>query len=85
MEGSNSPQYWNIIVQCSVAYTNILVPKQIFVTLDWVSVCLCIGEPVQCTAWLGQCILYILIMMFEKVLIMLVMLIPQWKQVRLKG
>ncbi|XP_037636312.1 store-operated calcium entry regulator STIMATE [Sebastes umbrosus] len=38
------------------------------------------GEPVQCTAWLGQCILYILIMMFEKVLIMLVLLIPQWKK-----
>ncbi|KAK1900882.1 Store-operated calcium entry regulator STIMATE [Dissostichus eleginoides] len=31
-------------------------------------------------AWLGQCILYILIMMFEKVLIMLVLLIPQWKK-----
>uniref|UniRef100_A0A8C6UXH5 STIM activating enhance n=1 Tax=Neogobius melanostomus TaxID=47308 RepID=A0A8C6UXH5_9GOBI len=38
------------------------------------------GEPVQCTAWLGQCVLYILIMMFEKVLIMLVLLIPQWKK-----
>lgn len=38
------------------------------------------GEPVQCTAWLGQCVLYILIMMFEKVLIMLVLLIPQWKE-----
>ncbi|XP_023810752.1 store-operated calcium entry regulator STIMATE isoform X2 [Oryzias latipes] len=37
------------------------------------------GEPVQCSAWLGQCILYILIMMFEKILIMLVLLIPQWK------
>lgn len=36
----------------------------------------------QCTAWLGQCILYILIMMFEKVLIMLVLLIPEWKKVR---
>lgn len=43
-----------------------------------------VGEPVQCTAWLGQCILYILIMMFEKVLIMLVLLIPQWKTVRFK-
>lgn len=41
------------------------------------------GEPVQCTAWLGQCILYILIMMFEKVLMMLVLLIPQWKQLPL--
>lgn len=41
------------------------------------------GEPVQCTAWLGQCVLYILIMMFEKVLIMLVLLIPQWKKLAL--
>lgn len=41
------------------------------------------GEPVQCTAWLGQCILYILIMVFEKVMIMLVLLIPQWKQLAL--
>lgn len=45
------------------------------------SLLLYVGEPVQCTAWLGQCILYILIMMFEKVLIMLVLLIPQWKKV----
>ncbi|XP_062401899.1 store-operated calcium entry regulator STIMATE isoform X2 [Sardina pilchardus] len=38
------------------------------------------GEPIQCTAWAGQCALYILIMMFEKVLIMLVLLMPQWKK-----
>lgn len=41
------------------------------------------GEPVQCTAWLGQCILYILIVMFEKVLMTLVLLIPQWKKLAL--
>uniref|UniRef100_A0A3B5QA51 STIM activating enhance n=2 Tax=Xiphophorus TaxID=8082 RepID=A0A3B5QA51_XIPMA len=41
------------------------------------------GEPVQCTAWLGQCILYILIVMFEKVLMMLLLLIPQWKKLAL--
>lgn len=41
------------------------------------------GEPVQCTAWLGQCILYIIIMMFEKVLIMLVLLMLQWKKLAL--
>ncbi|XP_046881439.1 store-operated calcium entry regulator STIMATE isoform X1 [Hypomesus transpacificus] len=41
------------------------------------------GEPVQCTAWAGQCALYILIMMFEKVLIILVLLIPQWKKLSL--
>lgn len=44
-------------------------------------VCLCLGEPVQCTAWAGQCALYIIIMMFEKVVITLVLLIPQWKKV----
>ncbi|TSV54875.1 Store-operated calcium entry regulator STIMATE [Bagarius yarrelli] len=38
------------------------------------------GEPVQCVAWAGQCALYILIMMFEKVVIILVLLIPQWKK-----
>lgn len=40
-----------------------------------------LGEPVQCTAWAGQCALYIFIMMFEKVVIILVLLIPQWKKV----
>ncbi|XP_064857983.1 store-operated calcium entry regulator STIMATE-like isoform X4 [Oncorhynchus nerka] len=52
-----------------------------------VCVCVCVhahtGEPVQCTAWAGQCALYILIMMFEKVLIILVLLIPQWKKLAL--
>ncbi|XP_008407814.1 store-operated calcium entry regulator STIMATE [Poecilia reticulata] len=41
------------------------------------------GEPVQCTAWLGQCILYILIVMVEKILMMLFLLIPQWKKLAL--
>uniref|UniRef100_A0A674M8Y5 STIM activating enhance n=2 Tax=Takifugu TaxID=31032 RepID=A0A674M8Y5_TAKRU len=41
------------------------------------------GEPVKCTAWLGQCVLYIFIMMFEKVVIMLVLLIPEWKKLAL--
>lgn len=41
------------------------------------------GEPVQCIAWAGQCALYILIMMFEKILIILVLLIPQWKKLAL--
>ncbi|KAJ8265366.1 hypothetical protein COCON_G00144650 [Conger conger] len=41
------------------------------------------GEPVQCCAWVGQCALYILIMMFEKVFIILVLLIPQWKKLAL--
>lgn len=48
---------------------------------SYICVCVCVGEPVQCTAWAGQCALYILIMMFEKVFIILVLLIPQWKKV----
>uniref|UniRef100_H2ZYI6 Musculoskeletal embryonic nuclear protein 1 n=1 Tax=Latimeria chalumnae TaxID=7897 RepID=H2ZYI6_LATCH len=41
------------------------------------------GEPLQCSAWVGQCALYILIMMFEKTIIIIVLLIPQWKEVAL--
>ncbi|NWX98037.1 STIMA regulator, partial [Nothoprocta ornata] len=41
------------------------------------------GDPLQCRAWMGQCILYILIMMFEKTVIIIVLLIPQWKEVAL--
>ncbi|XP_018114396.2 store-operated calcium entry regulator STIMATE [Xenopus laevis] len=39
------------------------------------------GDPVQCQAWVGQCALYIVIMMFEKTAIVLVLLIPHLKEV----
>ncbi|XP_068108068.1 store-operated calcium entry regulator STIMATE-like isoform X2 [Hyperolius riggenbachi] len=39
------------------------------------------GDPVQCRAWVVQCALYILIMMFEKTAIVLVLLIPSLKEV----
>uniref|UniRef100_A0A670XM09 STIM activating enhancer n=1 Tax=Pseudonaja textilis TaxID=8673 RepID=A0A670XM09_PSETE len=38
------------------------------------------GDPLQCRAWVGQCALYIIIMMFEKTIIIIVLLIPQWKE-----
>ncbi|XP_032860510.1 store-operated calcium entry regulator STIMATE isoform X4 [Tyto alba] len=41
------------------------------------------GDPVQCSAWVGQCALYIMIMTFEKTIIIIVLLIPQWKEVAL--
>ncbi|PKU31197.1 transhypothetical protein [Limosa lapponica baueri] len=41
------------------------------------------GDPVQCSAWMGQCALYIMIMTFEKTIIIIVLLIPQWKEVAL--
>ncbi|XP_026580528.1 store-operated calcium entry regulator STIMATE-like [Pseudonaja textilis] len=41
------------------------------------------GDPLQCRAWVGQCALYIIIMMFEKTIIIIVLLIPQWKEIAL--
>ncbi|XP_069499642.1 store-operated calcium entry regulator STIMATE isoform X1 [Ambystoma mexicanum] len=41
------------------------------------------GDPLQCRAWVGQCALYILIMMVEKTAIVVVLRIPQWKEVAL--
>ncbi|XP_040502365.1 store-operated calcium entry regulator STIMATE-like isoform X1 [Gallus gallus] len=41
------------------------------------------GDPLQCSAWMGQCALYIMIMTFEKTIIIIVLLIPQWKEVAL--
>lgn len=42
------------------------------------------GDPPQAAAWIGQCILYLLIMVFEKAVISLVLLIPGWTKVRKK-
>ncbi|CAH2312410.1 store-operated calcium entry regulator STIMATE [Pelobates cultripes] len=39
------------------------------------------GDPVQYKAWVGQCALYIVIMAFEKTAIVLVLLIPNLKEI----
>uniref|UniRef100_A0A5F4WB42 STIM activating enhancer n=1 Tax=Callithrix jacchus TaxID=9483 RepID=A0A5F4WB42_CALJA len=41
------------------------------------------GDPLQCGAWVGQCALYIVIMVFEKSVVFIVLLILQWKKVAL--
>uniref|UniRef100_A0A8C7C0A6 STIM activating enhancer n=1 Tax=Neovison vison TaxID=452646 RepID=A0A8C7C0A6_NEOVI len=41
------------------------------------------GDPLQCRAWVGQCVLYIVIMIFEKSVVFIVLLILQWKKVAL--
>ncbi|XP_036187827.1 store-operated calcium entry regulator STIMATE isoform X1 [Myotis myotis] len=41
------------------------------------------GDPLQCGAWVGQCALYIVIMMFEKAVVFIILLILQWKKVAL--
>ncbi|XP_067854407.1 store-operated calcium entry regulator STIMATE [Heptranchias perlo] len=39
------------------------------------------GDPLECSAWVGQCALYLLIMMLEKTVVIIVLLLPQWKKV----
>ncbi|KAG8138462.1 hypothetical protein E2320_004355 [Naja naja] len=36
------------------------------------------GDPPQAAAWIGQCFLYLLIVIFEKTAVGLVLLIPGW-------
>nr|CAB3267030.1 transmembrane protein 110 [Phallusia mammillata] len=40
------------------------------------------GYPPKCSAWLGQCALYLLVMLCEKVLVGLMVIPPFWKNVR---
>ncbi|XP_065525342.1 store-operated calcium entry regulator STIMATE-like isoform X1 [Lathamus discolor] len=40
------------------------------------------GDPPQAAAWIGQCVLYLLIMVFEKTVISLVLLIPGWTKLQ---
>ncbi|NWX44087.1 STIMA regulator, partial [Steatornis caripensis] len=40
------------------------------------------GDPPQAAAWIGQCILYLLIMVFEKTVISLVLFIPGWTKLQ---
>lgn len=77
---------WSAFKTCNIcewSLLNVWIGKHNFYTvIVTFLLCIFVGEPVKCTAWLGQCVLYILIMMFEKVAIMLVLLIPEWKKVR---
>ncbi|KFV82621.1 Transmembrane protein 110, partial [Struthio camelus australis] len=40
------------------------------------------GDPPRAAAWIGQCVLYLLIMVFEKTVISLVLLIPGWTKLQ---
>ncbi|XP_042325339.1 store-operated calcium entry regulator STIMATE-like [Sceloporus undulatus] len=40
------------------------------------------GDPPQAAAWIGQCIIYLLIMVFEKTTVGLVLLIPGWTKLQ---
>ncbi|XP_038597343.1 store-operated calcium entry regulator STIMATE-like [Tachyglossus aculeatus] len=40
------------------------------------------GDPPQAAAWIGQCMLYLLIMVFEKTAVSLVLLVPGWTKLQ---
>ncbi|NXR12985.1 STIMA regulator, partial [Semnornis frantzii] len=40
------------------------------------------GDPPQVAAWIGQCILYLLIVAFEKTVITFVLFIPGWQKLQ---
>uniref|UniRef100_A0A6J0SGR1 Store-operated calcium entry regulator STIMATE-like isoform X2 n=1 Tax=Pogona vitticeps TaxID=103695 RepID=A0A6J0SGR1_9SAUR len=40
------------------------------------------GDPPQAAAWIGQCLFYLLIMVFEKTVVGLVLLIPGWTKLQ---
>ncbi|XP_018603040.1 transmembrane protein 110, like [Scleropages formosus] len=40
------------------------------------------GDPPQATAWVAQCVVYLLIMVLEKTVVSLVLLIPGWTEVQ---
>jgi len=46
--------------------------------------CLCVpGHTRQCRAWAGQCVVYVVVVVFEKIIITVVVLFDFWKKVSL--
>ncbi|XP_077118926.1 store-operated calcium entry regulator STIMATE-like [Ranitomeya variabilis] len=83
---------------CSLYLINFLLDATLGMILIWLSVkfvsmivqrrrCTLLvfgeyGDPPQAAAWLGQCSLYLLIMIVEKIIISLVLLIPGWTKLQ---
>uniref|UniRef100_A0A8C5WSL8 Uncharacterized protein n=1 Tax=Laticauda laticaudata TaxID=8630 RepID=A0A8C5WSL8_LATLA len=79
---------------CSLYLMNFILDATLGMLLIWLGVktvswivawCQCsylvfgeYGDPPQATAWIGQCFLYLLIMIFEKTAVSLILLIPGW-------
>uniref|UniRef100_A0A674J422 STIM activating enhancer n=1 Tax=Terrapene triunguis TaxID=2587831 RepID=A0A674J422_9SAUR len=62
---------------CSLEY-----PSQGFSTLHTFFVFGELRDPPQAAAWIGQCILYLLIMVFEKTVVSLALFIPGWTKLQ---
>ncbi|EMP38827.1 hypothetical protein UY3_03951, partial [Chelonia mydas] len=83
---------------CSLYLMNFILDATLGMLLIWFGVkvvswlvehrkytCLAFGEygdPPQAAAWIGQCILYLLIMVFEKTVVSLALFIPGWTKLQ---
>ncbi|KAG9489880.1 hypothetical protein GDO78_005675 [Eleutherodactylus coqui] len=66
-----------LIIWLSVKFVSAIVEQRGYTLLVFGEY----GDPPQAAAWLGQCGLYLLIMIVEKTIITLVLLIPGWTKV----
>lgn len=67
-----------LVIWLSVKFVSFIVERQMYTLLIFGVY----GDPPQAAAWLGQCILYLLIMIVEKTIISLVLLIPGWTKLQ---
>ncbi|KAK3102134.1 hypothetical protein FSP39_009072 [Pinctada imbricata] len=67
-----------VVIYLGLKFTQILVRHFNCLTLKFGEY----GSPPQCSAWVGQCGLYILVMIIEKILMTLLVQFSFWKDVR---
>ncbi|XP_046370457.1 store-operated calcium entry regulator STIMATE-like [Haliotis rufescens] len=67
-----------LIIYLGLKLTQIIVRRNKLATLYFGEY----GDPPQCNAWVGQCGLYILVMVVEKILVTLLVLFKFWTKVR---
>ncbi|KAM3924377.1 store-operated calcium entry regulator STIMATE-like [Leptodactylus fuscus] len=67
-----------LVIWLSVKFVSIIVERRQYTLLVFGEY----GDPPQAAAWLGQCGLYLLIMIVEKTIISLILLIPGWTKLQ---
>ncbi|KAM4035158.1 store-operated calcium entry regulator STIMATE-like [Anomaloglossus baeobatrachus] len=67
-----------ILIWLSVKFVSMIVQQRRYTLLVFGEY----GDPPQAAAWLGQCSLYLLIMIVEKTIISLILLIPGWTKLQ---
>ncbi|OCT87214.1 store-operated calcium entry regulator STIMATE [Xenopus laevis] len=67
-----------LVIWSCVKMVSVIIEKQQYTLLVFGEY----GDPPQAAAWLGQCVLYLIIMIVEKTVITLVLLIPGWTKLQ---